>query len=476
MQKPSRTILHLKGHEPFPPDEDTRVELGEFEALLPCRKYDIDYKIAVLGQVSPTLEFLLRLVKSVPGIADDAAAAFFGYSRAEMAYVVEEALSPGYIESRSGKLWITSAGDALFRDGEKEPAIFSVEKRSRSFGFDLLSVAPQKPGFLDQLELFLPELPVADPASTGQVANRIPDRFRHFFLELADRQDREQPQRPDLYSIDEVVPQDRFQSTVRIRAYAQASKPSVAEIDLSVWRPDHEVVDRREIETAAARFLEDMKTSAKSLAAPLAYDKLIEFAPGFLQEYATRAGLSVLRYWREAVRRAGEPRMDRKTIPIVGSLCLRENLARLLSIIDYGLYEKQEFPDVILSVAPQIPNWAATTVQREILSEIKRRIGQDASGPEQNDILSICFFSGKAPRYLGCTFDEIRTSRHGEIPGAMEILVVPHVAAVVIVHAPVGATDGYPVPLGIASFDPDVVGRVNTYVSEHTAGYEGEGG
>jgi hypothetical protein len=299
---PNRAVLHLKGHEPFPPDEDKRVELGEFEALLPCRKYDVDYKIAVLGQVSPTLEFLLRLVKSVPGIADDAAAAFFGYSRGEMAHVVEEALSPGYIESRGGRLWITSADDALFRDGEKGPAIFSVEKRSRSFGFDLLSVAPQKPGFLDQLELFLPELPVADPAATGQVGHRIPDRFRYFFLDLAERQDREQPQRPDLYSIDRVVPQDRFQSTVRIRAYAQASKPSDAEIDLSVWRPDHEAVDRREIETAAAHFIEEMKTSAKSLAAPAAYDKLIEFAPGFLQEYTTRAGLSVHRYWREAVR------------------------------------------------------------------------------------------------------------------------------------------------------------------------------
>jgi hypothetical protein len=146
-----------------------------------------------------------------------------------------------------------------------------------------------------------------------------------------------------------------------------------------------------------------------------------------------------------------------------------------VSIIDYGLYEKQELPDVILSVAPQIPNWAATTVQREILSEIKRRIGQEPSGTD-HDIRSICFFSGKAPRYLGCTFDEIRTSRLGEFPGAMEILVVPHVAAFVIVHAPVGAADGYPVPLGIDSFDPDAVYRVNVYVSEHTAGYAAKAG
>ena len=36
MQTPSRPVLHLKGNEPVPADEDRRVELDEFEALLPC--------------------------------------------------------------------------------------------------------------------------------------------------------------------------------------------------------------------------------------------------------------------------------------------------------------------------------------------------------------------------------------------------------------------------------------------------------
>ena len=144
----------------------------------------------------------------------------------------------------------------------------------------------------------LPELPVPDPAATGQTTARISDRFRHFFLELAERQDREQPQRPDLYVNRSRRAARPLPKPRRIRAYAQASKPSIAEIDLSVWRPDHEVVDRREIETAAARFIEDMKASAKSLDAAVAYAKLIDFAPDFLREYSTRAGLPVNRYWQ----------------------------------------------------------------------------------------------------------------------------------------------------------------------------------
>lgn len=75
----SRPLLRLKGHELVPPEEDRRVEVGVYEILLPCRKYEVAYKVAVLGQVSPSLEFLLRLVKSVPGIAEDDAMTFFGW-------------------------------------------------------------------------------------------------------------------------------------------------------------------------------------------------------------------------------------------------------------------------------------------------------------------------------------------------------------------------------------------------------------
>lgn len=463
MALPKHPLLRLKGHELVPPEEDRRVELGVYEALLPCRRYDIAYKVAVLGQVSPTLEFLLRLVKSIPGMAEDDAAIFFGYSRGEMGYVLEEALGPGYIERRDGRLWLTSAGDGLFRDGEKTPSIFSVEERQRSIGFDFLSVAPQQPVSLDPLELALPELRIEDAASTGKIAEKIPDRFRRFFLELVERRDREQIQRRDLYSIDRVIAGDRFQVPVRIRAYAQASSPSNAEIDLTSWRPDHEIADRPQIESAAALFLEDMKTSGNQLGAPLAYAKLVEFAPEFLNEFITRTGLAVSRYWREAVGRAGEPRIDRKTIPIVGSPCLQDNIERLLAVIDYGLREKVDAPEFILSVAPQTRNWSATALQRDALSVIRQKIAQNATSTVQPDIKTICIYAGKPPRYVEKTFDEVRPVDAIELPPGLEILLIGRVAVVAVVHAPIGASTGYPVPLGIASYDSAVLERV--YVS-----------
>ena len=208
MNEPDRPILHLKNRELVPAEEDRRVDLGELHVLLPCRDYEVEYKVAELGKVSPTLEFLLRLVKAVPGISHQDTADFFGYSPREMRYVVDEALGPGYIEIVEGELWITSAGDGLFQNGDGEPAIFSVESRRRSFGFDLLSIAPQRHGHMDDLELSLPELPLADPAAAGQISARIPGRFAHFFRELLERRD--DGDRRGLYSVDRVVAADRF--------------------------------------------------------------------------------------------------------------------------------------------------------------------------------------------------------------------------------------------------------------------------
>lgn len=464
MTRLSRPLLRLKSNELVPAEEDRRVEIGIYDVLLPCRKYDVSYKVAVLGKVSPSLEFLLRVVKAVPGISVESAAAFFGFSRKEMAYVIDEAIGPGFAEIREGRLWLTTAGDALFKDGEDEPSIYSVEERNRSVGFDLLAIAPQPPRPLDTIEQWLPELPIEDGAATGKVADKIFERFGRFFHELSDRKDREQFQRRDLYSIDKVVPKERFQVPLRIRAFAQASNPSLPEIDLSSWRPDYEVADRPQIENAAALLLGDLKVTVNQINAAAAYEVLTDLAPEFLKEFITRSGLSVNRYWREAVGRAGEPRSDRRTVPIVGPLCAEENTKRLRSILDYGMRDG-ETPKLAFSIAPQAPLWGASTQQRDALSLIRRAVGLKsiADAPEMK---LVCLFSGQPPRYVQHTFDEVHCSESIEFPAALELFLIPDCTIVAIVHAPIGASSGHAVPLGFASFDKDVVARAQALVAD----------
>jgi hypothetical protein len=246
-----RAILRLKRDELVQPEEDRRLELAVYDLLLPCRRFDISYKVAVLGLATPTLEFLLRLAKAIPGITEDDALSFFGFSRRELEYVIEEATGPGYLDRDDGRLWLTAAGDDLFKESDDGPVIFSVEGRRGSYGFDLLPMAPERPRQLDNVEMVLPDLQLDDQTVAGQASQTVPNSFRRYFRELGERKDREQIEKRDLYSIDSVTPGDRFQVPVRLRVFAQASSPSVGEIDLGAWRADHEVSDRPEIERAA---------------------------------------------------------------------------------------------------------------------------------------------------------------------------------------------------------------------------------
>lgn len=460
-----RPLLRLKGHELLPADEDRKVEIGVYDVLLPCRKFEVAYKVAILGKVSQSLEFLLRLLKAVPGIAEESAAAFFGFEPPEISYVINEATGPGFVERREGRLWLTSAGDALFREGADDPAIFTVEERRRDLGFDLLAIAPQPPRAIDSVEMSLPELPIADPAGTGKVSDRIIERFSRFFHELAERRDREQVQQRDLYSVDRVVPKDRFQVPVRVRVFAQASAPSLPEIDLSSWRAEHEISDRPQIESAVAMLVDDLKVNCNQVGALQAYEILAELAPDFLKEFVTRAGLNVNRYWREAVGRAGEPRADRKTVPIIGPLYTEANARRFLEVVDYGLRSCAEQPEFVFSVAPQTPIWGGTTQQRDTLSYLRRRIA--AVAPESTmEMRAVCLFPGKPAWFIDRTFDQVLGADSSDIPPALEVMIIPNIAVTVLVHAPVGVASGYAVPFGWASFDENVVARTQVFVKD----------
>lgn len=181
--------------------------------------------------------------------------------------------------------------------------------------------------------------------------------FRKFFSEIADRRGRSKGEKRDLYSVDPAVSKIRFLSTLRTVLRAQASYPNSEESDLSLWRPDHEQADRPEI---VSSFVDGLKQSRGDDDAE-AYSTPLDLAP-VLKDFARRDGLAVERYYREAIARAGDVRVDRKTAPIVGSVLLSENRKRLLDVLDYGSRAHPTAPRFLLWLAPLVPWWGATTL------------------------------------------------------------------------------------------------------------------
>ncbi len=110
--------------------------------------------------------------------------------------------------------------------------------------------------------------------------------------------------------------------------------------------------------------------------------------------------------------------------------------------------------------------WAACTQQRDALSYLRRRMGRRGAGIDvrlESD-MPICRRPGW---YVDRTFDEVHSADSvGDISPALELFVIPKVAAAALVHAPIGAFAGFPVPLGWASFDPSVVARTETFLRD----------
>ena len=464
MNDAKRPILSLTGL--MRPEDDGPLELATFDVLLPCRRFEIKHKVAVLGGVSLTAEFLLRLLKSADGLDEDAAAAFFGFDLRDMSFVLSEIEGLGYVERREGRLWLTYAGLALFRPDSDQPQIFDVEALRESVGFDLLSLAPEQQRSLDEFERALPELQLnAEIASAASRA--IPVAFRRFYGEIVARSDRKRGDKKALYSVDNVSPGDRFSAPVRIVVRASGMRPFAGEPDLSTWRSDQELDDRSGTTDAASAFVDGLSTTRHSQDVD-AYAVLLDLAPKFLKEFARRDGLAIDRYFREAFVRAGDVRSDRPTVPLVGSLLVRDNLRRATEVFDYGLRSAPQ-PAHVVWLTPMTRHWGATRLLPEFLRHLKTQLRtRDAEGLP---VTSIGLVAGRPEFYLQKAFDEIAVSDAPRFPHILEIMLVPGVMTAVTVHAPIGAQAGVPVPLGFVSFDPKVVERTQEYLSSRAEPY-----
>ncbi len=457
-----RPILSLGGL--LKPEEDRPFTLATYDLQLPCRRFDIEHKVAVVGGVSLTAEFLLRLLKSADGIEEAVAAKFFGFDRRDMAFVLAEVEDLGYVDRREGRLWLSFAGMSLFQPGSDEPQIFQVEARRESVGFDLLSIAPEQPRPLDDFDLRLPELHLLQPEVASRAANRVPDAFRRFYSEIASRRDRQAGDRRTLYSIDAVSPGDRFSSLVRVAVRSTGLRPWIGEPDLGDWRIETEQEDRTEVLDAASAFIDELSVDQRSDDRE-AYDVLASLAPDFFKEFIRRDGLAIDRYYREAFTRVGEVRADRPTIPLVGSILNRENIRKVTEVLAYGLRPPHR-SSVLLWAAPMMPAWGATRLLPELLRQLKGQMKESPGSEGIDAIAAVGLITGKATHYVERAFDHVATCNTPQFPRTLELLVIPNVMAAAAVHAPIGAGRGFPTPLGFMSYDPIVIRRAQDHMAE----------
>lgn len=454
-------------------DEEKSVPVALFDVLLPCRQFVVHHKVAEVGQVSLTAEFLLRLLYSVDGLDEKDVAQFFGFNATEMAFVVNEAESRAYVTRKDGRIWLEDAGISLFKEGDK-PQIFEVLKRTEKIGFDLLSMAPCDREGISDFERALPELEIRDAHMVATASREVPDAFRRHYREIVGRRDRDPAAgvKKSLYSIDEVIASDRFFSVVPFLAVSNIKKPGEPKPVFDAWRPGHELDDRGPVVNAIAAFLDNLKINRRK-EDEHAYQVILDIAPDFLKEYKTKEGLSVARFFKETSIRAGELRIDRPTVGIVGPLYSPENSNRIIEAMRYAAQNRLgDAVEKFLWLLPNSPIWGTSRA----LSNVIERIANESNGGvttnnkvARNDVAIVC---GKPPRHIVRAFQKVLLrADNGSVPSALEVLLIPRRMVAITVHAPIGVGRGYPVPLGVLSFEPAVVRRAHDYLEAQLARY-----
>jgi hypothetical protein len=452
-----RSILKLKtSNETL---DDAVVDVGVFDVLLPSRFFSITHKVAELGRVSMTTEYLLRLLRAVDGIDEEQVKEFFAFDLREMAFVLAEAEANDYVVRTNGRLWLTSTGRGLFRDGLAEPQIFDVEKRTERVGLDLFALAPQERESLSRFEGCLPELQPKDVTSISKASERVPEAFRRHYTELATRRDRDGLKKRALYSVDDVAAGDRFSSIVNIVARSSASRPDFPEPDLSGWQPGRDLDDRAAVVESVVEFLAALKVENRSESTE-AYGTLLQLAPEFLKDFTRRDGLAVDRFYREAVARAGEFRIDRPTIPLLGPLFTRENNKRLGDALGYASKHLGERPEEFLWVIPDVA-WGMTRVLPLTLEMIRRHVA--VTEDEVAAVRALAIHPRRHERHIEEAFSVVDTTGY-DLQAELEVLLIPNMLMAALVHAPLRAHGAFPVPLGIMSFDGDTVSRTEDFL------------
>ncbi|MCH1920372.1 hypothetical protein L9G15_13130 [Shewanella sp. A3A] len=450
-------------------DEDiSSVDIGIYDVLLPCRRYRVSFKVAEIGKVSLTTEFLLRLIHTVDGMPESSVAKFFNFESQEMTFLLNDAVSLGYISRDAGRLWLTTAGRQLFVPWDEAPQIYNVDTRTMSVGFDMLSFSPEEKTWMEHFDNRLPELPI-DPLVASTAKDKIPTSFKNHFTDLTLRRHSRHDARKKLYSIDEIVPTERFTAIVPVVVKSLRANPALGEPDLLIWRSEEQLENRYQITSAVARFVDELRMDLP-FDADKHYKILADLAPNLMRDYLGEEGVSAERFYRDiSLLKGAGFRQNRQTVPILGPLISTRGTRLLLDGLKRTCANSQVtcIPRKFYWRAPTNPHWGLSRALPKLCDGIceylATKVGEDI--PRVVPVL----IREERTRGPERAFSEIQDIRPNSLPSSVEIILVPGLLVAVVVHLPVQAMNGHAVPLGFISIEAEVVASAEQLLKEVTS-------
>ncbi|RWH76845.1 MAG: hypothetical protein EOQ86_19650 [Mesorhizobium sp.] len=453
--------------------QDTVIPVDGLTFLVPSRTFRIEGTLLKGGYVSLATEFALRLLRDAGELPPAEVGAFFGFSERETRALIQELLLDGYILVWSDRVRLSQRGEDAFNPITGDLLMLNIEPFGDTLSLDLVSFAPiDATGGARMPWLSEVEIPDKPKAAAATEAGR--HGFRSNFGEWRERRFKGgAASTVRLQSIDEITPLGRGLTPVTVPVSYAPTISDLIEPDFSGLRDRGRRGSREKLVDALSNVVRGIIAPGDHLAAA---DATAEWDRGILKSPASSTAAGVLRWLQVTHRGVPElPEWLSPSIRLAGSMTFPATASRLFEFIETAVQSDDDAPPVFWLPAEHAA-WGRsatlTDVVREMNSEITPEGGivllprADIDDRSRRELVRQ-YGGGKDGRSQAL-FGACVAVPPDALPLSLELVVQPTRWAVVLIHVPAPKT-GFPVPIGYASTNSDVVDAISTRFAEAIA-------
>lgn len=424
------------------------------DILVPCRRFFIKAQVTEDRQLPIVDEFVLRLVKVAERISTERLRRYFGFRDSELQAVLLDLTASSLVSLDGGDVILTPTAMNLFQQAGPNgvPRLTSVEPWETDVWFDLVS---------RNMMRGVRYRPAANLLTLEEdaAARKLPEAFARQafetnFRDFAKRvRGHPNADRLAIYAVSEVVPAGFGYQTVT--AEIQFSIRESVEFRLSFPGLQQDPLRFSTLTSAVADRWSKLQDPGSSAEGTATYERLTgDDRPRTLQQSKDwRDWLPLLQSGAKAGRR-----------PIFGASYLPANAAAFCDVLYDRLKQAGSAtnPIEVVWFRPGGDAWGRSNRVLDMLGEIRDTARRSGRALAETSLVVPRATPNASRRSSRKTFDQGILAPSGQLPADLEVVLVPGLAACVVIHLPLGQRT-----LGIGTIltDADALRRIERRVS-----------
>lgn len=448
-----------------------------------CQKFRIAALVMRRTSIPLATEYATRLVHLVPGIRLNDMLGFFDFEGPESKVLLQDVLSTGLVEERSGQLFLSARGLKSLSPVSDKLDLFEIEQITPTVAFELAALTPFEEASLDKREAKLvEELKLPDREKAATASSAAADAFDLHFEEWRTTQSRKRwlDEEARLNSIEDVQPVAPATAVVQIPIRWRP-------IDEASVSPDFSELSSKGRPGSRAPLIAAISDQLKSVVAPPdhqeAFDLIDDLDGGIFRRGGVRSSvdrhqwiLAAAHMTNRALNGAGAPGLR-----LVGSVASEHVRSALLDWTkSAGDTSANTVRTPVFWLPPESNSWGRSPPFVGLARDLSRTNQTNdgtvllarSSGERDDKRWSKRYGQSGALQPL---FDRCLSVPARRMPHSLEILFKPGSWVAVMIHAP-DASSEYPFPFGYISADTNIVSTYKQMIAELAAASDGTKG